>query len=334
MSNSKNNLKNNMSLTEMMNNQEEMVENMMNAIMNNNSANNNKKNNKVNSNMVNSNKVNSNMVNSNKKNLNNTVNNKNYVEITITHPENNKKMTFKIDNKKSMEDLQKFLQKEAQVSLKKYHMLFDNGESDVESMKKVGKDTKIHLHKKKFQFKEKNRVYTLTEPLIKFRLMNGKVIEQENKYGKFDGKYPSVAARKAAASIMQSMRYEGKDIFNLPEFEFSLKEITRGSEHKISHWVGSNKLKKMKMKVYSKGKKSEPQYIEAKAIKISSRSNKKMNNSQKNNSKKNHSKINNSKVNKMKNNISKLKNNMSTMKTNMNNVSNNIGNIKNMINNM
>ena len=208
------NLNKNMSLTEMITNQEKMVENMINAISNNNVNLNKNPNMNVNNMKANKNQ-NMNVNTNNKKNNNN----KNFVEITISHPENNKKMTFKIHNEKTMEDLQKLLQKEAQVSLKKYHMLLDNGENDLESMKKVGKDTKLtELHKKKVQFKEKNRVYTLTEPLIKFRMMHGKVIDQENKFGKFDGKYPSVAARKAATSIMQSMRYEVKDIFNLPEF--------------------------------------------------------------------------------------------------------------------
>ena len=214
-------------------------------------------------------------------------------------------------------------------------MLIDQGESDITDMKKVGKDAKLtELHKKKIQFKEKERSYTLVEPLIKFKKMHGKIVEQDNKYGKFDGSYPSVAARKAAKAIIQSLRYEGKDIFNLPEFEFSLKEITRGSSHKISHWCGSNKLKKMKMKKYTNGK-TEPQYIEAKAIKIKYKNNKKMNNKKRNNSNKKKNMNNSNKnMNKMKENIKQLKNNVGNFQNNMNNISNNLGNIKTMINNM
>jgi hypothetical protein len=352
----------NNSLMDMMNNQENMVENMMKSIINNNKPNNNKSNNnkpnnnkpnnnkpnnnkpnnnKPNNNKPNNNKPNNNTPNNNKPNNNKPNNNKpnnnqlgvdnklkmnnksnSMVEIKFIHPENDKMMTLKIDNNKSMKDLQKQLQREAHVSLKVYNMVYDNGEDDIEDMKKVGKDIKLNeLHKKKFQFKIKARTFVLTEPLIKYRKSGGERVEQENPYGKFDGKFPSVAARKAARGIIDSMRLEGMNVFKIPKFQFSIKEVTRGSKNKVKHYIGWNSLTKLVTKKMDG--KVIPQSIDAKIKEIKSRNNNMKINKQNN--------INN--INKMKSNIKELQNNVNNMQNNVGNIKNNVGNIKNMLEN-
>ena len=78
--------------------------------------------------------------------------------------------------------------------------------------------------KRNFNLKKKIEFIFLTEPLIKFRLMNGKVIEKKINMVNL---MVNIRVLLKKLHLLCTMRYEGKDIFNLL-FEFSLKEITRG----------------------------------------------------------------------------------------------------------
>ena len=314
----------NNSLANMMNETDNKVEEMMNAIMNNgNNKNKSAKNGKKKNKSANNGSNNSN--NSDNENNKNKIKNKNnsMFEIRIMHPETDKMMTLKIEKTKNMDDLKKLLKREAQVSTRKYIMIIDEGEGDIDDMKKVSKDMKLaDLHTKKLQFKEKNRTFTLSEPLIKFKGSKGKKMDQENPYGKFEGKFPSVAARKAANGIIHSMGLEGKDIFKLKKFKFGLIEITRNSTNEVRYYYGYNALTKTVTKNIN-GKKI-PQSIDAKVIKITdAQANNKANN------------MGNNKANNMGNNKANNKaNNMGNNKANNmgNNKANNMGN--NMANNM
>ena len=271
MSNANNTLEN------MMEEQQNAVENMMNAIMNNenNAANSNSKNNAANANSNsknNSANVKKNNANSNSKNSNNKM-----VEFSIEDPETGKMLKVKIDADKTVADLKQQLEKQHRKKSHKFHLVHNNGEKEEDDMKALELSSKVSEHKNKnLRVVRKDRVFSLTEPLIKFREYKGEKVEQENPYGSFDGTDPYPAARKAARKIIRSKKLEGEDIFNLPEFKFSIVEKTRGSKNKVYHYIGHNNLKKPMKKSF--GPRTETIEIEARIRKYNPNSNNKKNN--------------------------------------------------------
>ncbi len=118
--------------------------------------------------------------------------------------------------------------------------LTEPGKTIITQLPDEAKSDENIINKKKRH--EGKRHFILTEPLLEFRRFNGKLVEQNDKYGNFYGKSPYEAARKAANSIYESKILEGKFLMNNEKMLFGLKEITKDSLKKEYKYEMSRKF--------------------------------------------------------------------------------------------